>query len=89
MDGYRRLTKIGRLLYVDECIVDDGFTGQCYLETNATALVAPNYNGFGQQPLLTPGLTHRIGFFQVGVNNAEIDRPGWVHVQYKPRKKVL
>ena len=89
MDAYRHLYRVGRLLYNDECIVDDGFTGQCYLETNATALVAPNYNAFGAQAFLTPGLTHRIGFFQAGAHNAEIDRPGWVHVQYKPRRSIL
>ena len=89
MDAYRRLSRVGRLLYSNEAIVDDGFTNQCYLLTNASALVAPNYNAFGAQAYLVPGLTQRIGFFQVGAHNGEIDRPGWVHVQYKPRKRVL
>lgn len=89
MDGYRHFNRVGRTLYYDECIVDDGFSGTCYLETNATALIAPNYNTFGAQFKLIPGITQRIGFLQVGAHVGEIDRPGWVHVHYKPRKRYL
>jgi hypothetical protein len=89
MDGYRRFNRIGRTLYQDECIVDDGYGATCYLETNATALIAPNYNTFGAQFKLIPGIAQRIGFFQVGAHAGEIDRPGWVHIHYKPRKRYL
>jgi hypothetical protein len=77
------------MVQYDECIVDDGYTATSYLETNSNAYTAPNYNTLGNQFRLVPGLTQRIAFFQCGPNNAEIDRPGLVHVQYKPRKRQL